>query len=226
MIGSCIELIASTEEELKEADKIASSNGCRVIYVAPNLVQIAGVARSFSGGKYKIHIMVDHPKGSKYGMDKFKGTSADFFLADGYDITLTLGRSKSDIENEIINTYSFIKKMIGPHIDVCYTLNVSGRSEEELAICGSVFHKNPPTKIKTESSPTVQPTKANSDTHRRTVEILRKYCMAPIVISGNVNYNIYNNFRTSCKIAVSPKQYEQMKKYEQIIKEQEEEKKN
>ena len=210
MIGSCIELITTTEAELKEADKIASSIGCRTIYVVPNLVQIAGVARSLSNGKYKIYIMVDHPKGLHYGMDKFKGTSADFFLADGYDITLTPNRSRSDIEKEVTNTYSFIKEMIGSHVDVCHTLNVSIRDEEELALCGGAFYKNPPTKIKTESSPMIQPTKANLVTHCRTIEILRKHCMAPIIISGNVNHEIYNKLRTSCKIAVSPKQYEQM----------------
>jgi len=214
MIGSCIELIAPTEEELKAADKIASSIGSRVIYVTPNLVQVAGVARSLSNGKYAIYVMVDYPKGSKYGMDKFKGTSTDFFLADGYDIILTPDRGAEGLKKEIVSIHSFIKKMVSQHVDVCFTINVSTRDEEELEKCASTFYNNPPTKIKTEASATVQPTKANLDVHKKTIEIMRNYCTTPIVISGNINYNIYKELKSSCKIAVSPKQYEQMKKQE------------
>lgn len=224
MIGSCIELIAPTEEDLKEADKIAAANGCRTIYVTPNLVQIAGVARSLSGGKYKIYVMVDFPKGSKYGMNKFNGTSTDFFLADGYDVILTPNRSLHDLEKEIVSIHSFVKRMISEHVDVCYTINVSTRSEEEIKTCAMTFHKNPPTKIKTEASATVQPTKANLDVHKSTIGGFRKYCTTPIVVSGNINYGIYKELKSSCKIAVSPKQYEQMRKQEKAEQENHENK--
>jgi len=215
MIGSCIELIAPTEEELKKADKIAASIGCRTIYVTPNLVQIAGVARSLSGGKYSIYVMVDYPKGLKYGMDKLKGTSTDFFLADGYDIVLTPNRNPHDLKREITDVHSFMKKMISPHIEVCYTINASLRSKEELENFASVFYKNPPTKIKTESNATVQPTKANLEVHKRNIDTIRTKCTTPIVVSGNINYNTYKELNSTCKIAVSIKQYEQMKKQKQ-----------
>jgi len=218
MIGSSIELIAPTEKELKEADKIASSIGCRTIYVAPNLVQIAGVARNLSGGKYAIYVMVDSPKGSKYGMDKFKGTSTDFFLADGYDITLTPGRSNHETIQEIVSIHSFMKQMISPHVDVCYTINASMRTDEQLECLAKTFYSNPPTKIKMESSPTVQPTKANLEVHKNNIKTIRNFCTAPLVVSGNINYNIYDELRSSYKIAISTKQYEQMKKQKEVKK--------
>jgi len=216
MIGSSIELIAPTEDELKKADQIASQIGCRTIYVTPNLVQIAGVARSLSNGKYSIYVMVDFPKGSHSGMDKFKSTSTDFFLADGYDVVLTPNKFGKEIQIEIENIHSFIKEMISAHVDVCYTINASMRDNDQLEKISKTLHKNPPTKIKTESNPTVQPTKANLEVHKNNIETIRKFSTVPMVISGNINYNIYEELHKSNKIAISVKQYEQMKKQKEI----------
>lgn len=219
MIGSSLELIATTENELKEADRI-SSIGCRVIYVTPELVQMAGVARSLSNGKYKICVMVDYPRGSKYSMDKFKGTSTDFFLADGYDIILTPDKKDSDITKEINTVHSFVKRMVGQYTEICYTLNASMREEHEIEACAKAFFKNPPSRIKIESQAVVQPTKANIDTHEECVSLIRKHCTSPIVISGNITYDIYERFRATYKIAISPKQYHQMAIKEQSKKEE------
>lgn len=209
MIGSFIELTATTEEELKEADEIAHI-GSGTIYIVPELIQMSGVARSLSNGRYKIYIMVDYPKGTKYAMDKFKGTSTDFFLADGYDVVLTPGKTPSEIAIEVKLIHSFLKQMVNPHVELCYTINASMRSAEEIAACAQTFFTFPPTKIKLESQAVVQPTKANIEAHKETIKLIRKYCTSPIVVAGNVDYKMYRAFATTNKIAVSPKQYYQM----------------
>jgi len=215
MTGSFIELIATTEDELKEADKIAANGSARTIYVMPGLIQIAGVARSLSNGKYKIIIMVDYPKGSHYGMDKFKGTPTDFFLADGYDIILTPGRTPTEVENEIKIVNSFIKTMISQHSMVCYTINASMRNQAEIEACARAFSSSPPGLIKLEASTTVQPTKANLEVHKNTIKLIRNSCTSPIAVCGNVTYGIYKEFSSIHKIVASPEQYRVMKKQEE-----------
>jgi hypothetical protein len=211
MFGNSVELIALTEDELKRADKIASSIGVKCIYVAPELVQVAGVARSLSGGIYKIIVMVDSPKGSKRGMEKINGSNTDFFLVDGYDITLTPGMSATSIESEVRTLSTFIKQMVNTSVELCYTINNSMRNDGEVIALAKSFYKMPPTKIKTESQTRVQPTKANLDVHKNTIKLMREHCTIPMSICGNVTYDIYNELQGAHKVAISPDQYERIK---------------
>lgn len=220
MIGSSIELVVTNEAELKEADALASRLPIRCIYVMPEMVQVAAVARSLSNGKYLIFAMVDYPKGSKYGIGKFNGTKTDFFLADGYDIILTPDRPKDEIEREIKNIHAFVKEMINNQVNVCYSLNVSMRADEEIEVCSKMFAKSPPSKIKLEASTTVQPTKANAGVHAKTIETIRKFCTTPITVCGNVDYKCYLEFCPKYKIAVSPKQLKDMQRTETESKEE------
>ena len=104
--------------------------------------------------------------------------------------------------------------MINPHAEVCYTINASSRTEEEINVCAKAFSKISPSKIKLESLTTVQPTKANLETHKNTIALIRKSCTVPIVICGNITHGIYKEFSSMHKIAVSPEQYHTMKKLE------------
>jgi len=202
----CIELIAVTENELKEANTIALA-GCGVIYVVPELIQMAGVARSLSNARYEICAMIDYPKGECEGVAKFRGVQTDFFLTDSYDIVLTANLNPSKIAHEISSIYSFIQTMINPHAKICFTINASMRTSESIEMCAKAFMKHPPSKIKLEASPTTQPTKANVGVHKKTMKLIRQHYVSPIVISGNISYKAYKQFAIINKIAVSPQQY-------------------
>jgi hypothetical protein len=202
MIGNSVEIITTSVQDIKNLKSIPL--GCKTIYTTPDLVQELALTRSLQNDKYNIYAMVDFPKGSKDGTDKFKGMDTNFFLVDGYDIVLN--PSNPNPAKEIEDIHSFIKQMVSNTIDICYTINVSMREESNIIKCAKSFFKNKPTKIKLESQPTLQPTKANLEVHKKTIEILRKYCTVPIVISGNINKKIYDELAGVYKIGMSLEQ--------------------
>ena len=211
MTGNSVEIIIASIKDIENINQIPL--GCKTVYTTPELVQDLGLMRSVKGGKFDIYVMVDFPKGIKNGVDKFKGMDTNFFLVDGFDIILN--PSAIDPNKEISNIHSFIKEMVSSNADICYTINASMREKENIVKCAKSFFKNKPTKIKLESQSTLQPTKANLEVHKNTVEILRKHCTVPIVVSGNINKKICAELAGIHKIGMSLEQYRKISKKEE-----------
>lgn len=192
MIINRLNLIVDNENLTKEADEFARKNGCKYMFVTPELVNAIGVYRGVNNGKYKIIVMVDYPKGSTYGTDKFKGMPAEFFLTDGYDLIL----SHSNIDKlvaEAKSLHSFVKTMIGSTYITCFTINRSLYKDNDLSPLYSELSSLVPDMVKIESSPKVQPTKANLDTHQQTISDIRSHYNGNIIVSGNIDAECYVN---------------------------------
>jgi len=185
-------LIVAKPDELRNAALFMNKNRCSAMHITPDIIDEAVIARELTKSNYKIVVMVDYPRGSKYGVDKFKGTTTDFFLADGYDIVLTPGRNENDINSEAKSIVSFIKEMVNPMATVCLTLNRSMREDVEFMTCLRACLAQIPHFIKFEANPKIQPSLANLEVHDNTVKMVRNLNAVPLVVCGNVNYKVYD----------------------------------
>lgn len=198
-------LVATKADELTSISKFARDNKCTTIFITPDIITEAVLARQMSGAAFDIIVMADFPRGQQYGMDKFKGMNAEFFTADGYDITLNTTRSYRDIPNEIRTVCSFVRDMINPVAKISLTLNRSSRQKDnEYMHCVDACVKSRVNMLRIESNPKVQPILANLEMHKHTVDMIKKSHSIPLVVCGNVNYKIYDNLMSrSVKYAVS-----------------------
>lgn len=210
MNRSYLELVVASEDELHKANKLAEKYRCRAMYVPQELTDIACMSRSFSKGRYKIYSMVDYPKGSNFGVDKFKHAGVSNFIVDGYDIILSMDAPIDKVTQEMKSIYSFIRNMIDEHVEICYTLSCSTRSDNDLSRISAALRNIPITKIKLETQTALQPTKANIQAHRNNIKIIREHTSTIIVICGNANYNMCDNMMPMFKVAVSPQQMEEI----------------
>jgi len=192
---SQLQLVICKEEELGDAARFIAKHHCGHMYVTPEIVSSAAVARTMIGASYKMHVMVNYPKGNKYGQDKFAGTRTEFFLVDGYDIVLTPGCDHGMIMKEVESLKKFVLQMISPVSELSFTINQSVRTPEEIEWCAKAFFANPPTRIKLEAQTKIQPTKATVEVHSETIKAIREHCQSPIVVCGNVNYKIYSELQ-------------------------------
>lgn len=199
------EVVATNDQEIKEAQRLYASYQFEFMYVLPEMVNAAAMARIMSNGKFKIFAMVDYPRGIKTGIDKFHGTSTDFFMADGFDVVMGKISDVSAIWNEVHLISKFIRDMVNPVSDVCLTINRSSITNNELMQYAMAIHRHPVDKLKIESLTRLQPTKANFKTHSEATSIIRPHCQTPITLCGNINKKIYNEIE-GCNLAVSPQQ--------------------
>lgn len=205
MLENRFEVVTVNEQEIKELSRLYNMYNFMSVYVTPDLVNLAAVMRSHINGKFKIYAMVDYPKGIKKGINKFHGTSTDFFMSDGYDITISGFTNQSDIWNEIQILKKFIHDMVNPVASICFTVNRHAMSNDFLMECAKALHKHPADRIKMESLTRLQPTKANFKTHSEALDIVRQHCRVPISLCGNINKKIYNEI-DDCFLAISPQQ--------------------
>jgi hypothetical protein len=185
-------LIVTKTDELKSASEFMKEHRCSTLLITPEIINEAAMTRTMLQGGWKIYVMVDYPRGQRYGMDKFKGTVTEFFLSDGYDIILTCEGSTSNTIKEIRSVTSFIREMINPMADIIMTVNRSMRGDEEFGACIDACRETRVNYIKTEAQPKIQPSSASLEVHKNTIESIRTRCQTPVIVCGNVNFKIYD----------------------------------
>ena len=205
-----IEFVVTDERDIEEATRLSCQHGIKTMYVPSEQVRFAALCRQMVGSKHKIYALVDWPKGDIRGTNKFQGTKTDFFFADGYDVILSPITNESDIILEVKNIHTFIRGMISNIADICFTVNVSSRNDDDLKILAKTFREHQPSRIKLESLTKLQPSKANIKTHEYFINLLGGICKIPIIICGNIDVNIYKQLKLH-KMAVSVEQFKGLK---------------
>jgi hypothetical protein len=161
--------------------------------------------------------MVDYPKGSNFGVNKFKHAGVSSFIVDGYDIILNPESPGDNAANEICDIHSFIRRMIDEHVDICYTISCAARTDEDISHIACTLKDIAATKIKLEAQTSLQPTKANIDTHQHHIDLIREHTATIITICGNVDYNTCDMFMPIYKVALSPQQMEKVLEDEELV---------
>lgn len=206
-------VVITSEKDLNDLKLLYSKMRFSCLMTVPELIQFSGVFKSFVGGKFDIIALVDYPKGSKFSCDKFKGVSSEFFLVDGYDITLSIEKTASEVCTEIKEIYTFIRQMIGENLKIIYTLSMAQRDHDSIGRICDAINSYPPNYIKLESLTTLQPTKANLEVHQSNIELLKRYTSKEIIICGNIHGATYD--KCPHPLAVSPKQFKHLIEYNQ-----------
>jgi hypothetical protein len=145
----------------------------------------------FGGGRtgrlaYKIICAVDFPRGKAYALEKLRNLPENVvFLADGFDILLTGGRTDKEVLNELRGLSEFLKK-IDPTKELRWTLGCCTRNRVEIKKMLTNMVKYPGSFIRTDQNLESQ---VSVDDHLSDIEFIRKVIATPVKVSGNVDYN-------------------------------------
>lgn len=203
-----LEIDVCRPDQIREAADIAKRHSCPALVVSPDLVVVTGLTRSVKQAKFKVITTIDLPRGELYGKEKFHGLPGEAMGADGFEILLTPRNNASEILAEIKYLHNFIRQYFGPIVEIRFILGIgqSPRTEQHfknmLLACRSIPM---PTLVRTTVSTKLSPTQAGVEVFNKQIAMMKESCAVPIKISGNVDYNIYNNVHAE-RFAVSIQQ--------------------
>jgi len=200
-------IVITSYDEIDEFARFYNQN-CNfgVVYALPQLINAVVVFRAHINKRFKIYSTIDYPDGKNNGIDKFKGLNVDVFMVDGYDVVLGPNHSSGSVAAETSNIVSFIRKMVNPVTEVCFTINRSKLCDDKTRAYAAAIEKSAANKIKLEASTNVQSSKACFKSHLDTINIIREVCGTPIAVCGNVNKKIYDEINAG-EMVFSVKQY-------------------
>ena len=187
-VYSKLEIDVMQVNEIQEAVHLAIKHKLPAIVVHQSLSGDAIIARSRSGGRFKIITPVDWPKGETFGDLKLRGLSFDSIETDGFEILLTAGKNETDSKNEAKVLTEFLKGRIGDQVEVRFVLGSSMRPYDHIeTICKSLLGVRTPALIRTDTQLKTQVTKANPDEHNKLIAMIGSHINVPIKVSGNIS---------------------------------------
>lgn len=192
-----LEIDVMQANELMEAAQLTVKHKLPAMIVHPDLSSEAFIARGQLGGKFKLITPVDWPKGAIFGMNKMRGLSTDALEVEGFEILLTGGMNVTETRNEAKVLSEFIKQHLSEQHEIRFVIGTQIRDEENVkTICEALKGIRTPAYIRNDTQLKLQVSKANSDVHNGTMEMIADIIRVPIKISGNIN-----GFRvlTSCQ---------------------------
>lgn len=167
-------------------------NRVPVVVTDPQFLETITLDRlKFGGGRtgrlaYKIICTVDFPRGKAYALEKLRDLPENvIFLADGFDILLTGGRSDKEVLNELRGLSEFLKK-IDPTKEIRWTLGCRTRDRAETQKMLLNIVKHPGSFIRTDQNLNSQATVRD---HLDDVEFIHRTVPTPVKVSGNIDYN-------------------------------------
>lgn len=183
-----LEIDVMQVNELHEAAEVAYKYNLPALVVHHGLSSEAIIAKNRVGAKFKIITPIDWPKGETFGTTKMRGLTTDALEADGFEILLTPNKSVNETKNEATAITEFIRRHIGPQVEIRFVLGCQTKSEEEiLNICQGLVGIRTPTLLRTDTQIKVQVSKANVNEHNRHISTIQSIIKAPVKVSGNIN---------------------------------------
>jgi len=166
---------------------MAIKHNLQALVVHQQIVTEAQIARARAGGRFKLIVPIDWPKGETFGMTKMRGLSIDAMDVDGFEIMLTPGKTMLDTRNEARVLTEFVKKQLGDSIEVRFVLGVFSRTPENIIdMCNGLLTVRTPSMIRLDHQLKLQINKANQDAHNEWIDKVLAVISAPIKISGNI----------------------------------------
>ncbi len=182
-----LEIDVLQANELGESVELANKHNFPAIVVHPGLASDAIRIRGRSGGKFKLIIPVDWPKGDNFGTIKFRGLSTDAIEADGFEICLTGNKNDLDTKNEAKALTEFIKKHLSETTEVRFVLGAFTRDEQNIiSLCKGLIGIRTPTLVRIDTQLKLQVSKANTEIHNKIIKQIHEILRVPIKLSGNI----------------------------------------
>jgi hypothetical protein len=137
---------------------------------------------------FRVICTMDFDRGNRYGLDKLRPLPNEMKMADGYDILLSPGRTDKETLNEIRVLHEFIKQVIAPIKEIRWTLGLRTRTQESVKYILAHIKEHPANFIRTNVA--LDSSNQTLEKHLEDIEMIKKNCPTPIIISGGVNLKI------------------------------------
>jgi hypothetical protein len=170
-------------------------NNIPAVVASPLYLEAVLMERGRHFANYKVICTIDFPDGNKvwpnFAMAKLRDLPQAMFMADGYDIMLTPGRTDKECLNELRALSEFLQRL-GPK-ELRWTLPLRTVHYEEVDKFLPHIMKWPASFVRTDSNLVVPD--ITLEDHLLDVEFIRSGVATKIKVCGNVNLNLIESLK-------------------------------